>query len=219
MRKWRGAPPRSRKTVCSRSPSGRAEINPATASSSCKGFPAMSGRSRPQSKAVSPMSASAGPETVALRARSWWRSLAAALKDANPSGVLSVGVLELGLLSLCIVERQLPCANFGVEVVLDRVHLGRARIRLGPEVPRVGGMPAELEADEVVLLVVGQRAADAVFTHLFLLQLIRVRGRRPDRLRPPVHADRGIDVRLRDVGIQDAGRAHDVGVVRAFRRG
>ena len=77
-------------------------------------------------------------------------------------------------------------------------------------------MPAQLEADQVVLLVLRRRAAHTVFTHLFQFQRIRVVGRRPDRARPAVSAERRGDVRLRDIGIDDAGCAREIGVVRAL---
>src|SRR2546423_5896297 len=80
-------------------------------------------------------------------------------------------------------------------------------------------MTAELEADQVVLLVVGERAADAVFTHLFAFQVVRVRRRRPDGLGPSVLADGRGDVLLSDVRVEDAGRARNVGAVRALGRG
>jgi hypothetical protein len=79
-------------------------------------------------------------------------------------------------------------------------------------------MAAEREADQVVLLVIGQRAADPVFTHLFRFQLVRVARRRADRPRPAAHADGRVDVRLRHVGVEHTGRAHRIGCVRAFRR-
>src|SRR5439155_27234383 len=98
----------------------------------------------------------------------------------------AVRVFQLRFLQLSPFEGQLPGTDLGVELVLGRVHLGGAGIRLRPEVARIGGMTAELEADQVVLLVIVQGAADAVFTHLFPFQVVRVRGRRPSRLRPSV---------------------------------
>jgi hypothetical protein len=38
------------------------------------------------------------------------------------------------------------------------VHLHRALDRLGPEVAGIGGIAADLEAEQVVLLVVGERS-------------------------------------------------------------
>src|SRR5512146_1365024 len=128
-------------------------------------------------------------------------------------------MLERGLLELGLVERELAGADLAVQLVLDRVDLRRPRIRLRPEIARIGRMPAELEADQVVLLIVGAPSTDAVFTHLSHFQLVRVRGRRPDRLRPAANADRGLDVRLRDVGVEHAGRARWIGVIRRLRSG
>src|SRR5205085_5088219 len=108
-------------------------------------------------------------------------------------------------------ERELTRADLGVELVLDLIHLRRARVRLGPEVARVAGAAAELETDEVILLVLRQRADLAVLPHLLPLELVRVGARRADRRRPAVATDRGADARLRHVRVENAGRAHGIG--------
>src|SRR5262245_11686676 len=128
-------------------------------------------------------------------------------------------VLELRLAALGLGQGQVPGADLVVELVLDLVDVRRARVGLGPQVASVGRMPAELEADEVVLLVARQAAVEAVLDQLLPLQPGRVVGGRPDRTRPPVDADRLPDGRLRDIGIEHAGRerparAHDERVVR-----
>jgi hypothetical protein len=111
-------------------------------------------------------------------------------------------VLEGRLCALGLGQGQLALADLVVELVLDLVDLGCARVRLGPEVPRVGRVAAELEADQMILLVVRRRAGEAVQRHLLELELRRVARRRADRSRPAVHADRAADRRLRDVGVE-----------------
>src|SRR5690348_9368820 len=105
-------------------------------------------------------------------------------------GTLTVAVLQVVLALLRLRERELSRADLRVQLVLGLVHLGGARVRLGPEVARVGGIAAELETDQVVLLIVRQRARLAVLPHLLPLQVVRVVGRRADRPRPALAADR-----------------------------
>ena len=85
-RKWSGAPPRSSTTVCSRSPSGRAEIKPGDSLVFVEGLPGDVGQeARAEETQSSPTSASAGAEVVALRAAvPGGVRLAAALKVAEP---------------------------------------------------------------------------------------------------------------------------------------
>jgi hypothetical protein len=119
-------------------------------------------------------------------------------------------VLESRLCALRLGQGQLALADLVVELVLDLVDLGRARVRLGPEVPRVGRVSAELEADQVILLVVRRRAGESVQRHLLELELRRVARGRADRPRPAVHADRAPDRRLRDVGVERPRRQRRV---------
>src|SRR6266404_1585332 len=86
----------------------------------------------------------------------------------------SLAVLENGLAHLRVRERHRPAAHRRVELVLDPVDLGGARIGLRPEIARVDGVAAELEADEVILLIVGFPAPLAVLAHLLYLQRVRV---------------------------------------------
>ena len=72
-------------------------------------------------------------------------------------------VLELRLLRLRVGERERAGADLRVQLVLDPVDGARARIRLRPEVARVGRVAAQLERDQVVLLVRGRRAVLAYF--------------------------------------------------------
>src|SRR5579884_3076322 len=102
---------------------------------------------------------------------------------------LSLRVLERGLAPLRVREREPATADLRVQLVLDPVDLARARIRLRPEVARVGRMAAELEADQMILLVVVRRARPAVLAHLHELQRAGVARRRPDGLRPALPAD------------------------------
>ena len=96
-----------------------------------------------------------------------------------------LAVLERGLRSLRVVERERAAAHLRVQLVLDRVDPRRPRVRLGPEIPRVGRVPAELEADQVILLVAGQRAGQrrtrAAASRFSAFVYV---GRRPDRARP-----------------------------------
>jgi hypothetical protein len=62
-------------------------------------------------------------------------------------------VLQLGDLALSVGETERAVADARVEVVLGRVDLLGARARFRPEVARVGRMTAELEADQMILLV------------------------------------------------------------------
>jgi len=102
-------------------------------------------------------------------------------------------------------------ADLAIQLVLDPVHLLCVRPRLGPEVARVGRVATELERDQMILLVAGRAAPDAVLAHLPDLQVVGVVGRRPDRARPAAHADRRPDRRLGDIGVDDAGRARPAG--------
>jgi hypothetical protein len=61
-------------------------------------------------------------------------------------------VLQRRLAPLGLVERQVARADLAVQLVLDCVHLGRARVRLRPEIARVDRMAAQLEADQVIFL-------------------------------------------------------------------
>jgi hypothetical protein len=115
-------------------------------------------------------------------------------------------VLEGGLCTLRLGQGQLALADLVVELVLELVDLGCAGVRLRPEVPRIGRVSAELEADEVILLVVGRRTGEAVQRHLLELELGRVARGRADRPRPTVHADRALDRRLRHVRVERARR-------------
>ena len=72
--------------------------------------------------------------------------------------VSTLGPLELGLAALALGQADLARADLGVQVVLDRVDLVGPRPALGPEVLRVVRRAAELERDEVILLVVGRPA-------------------------------------------------------------
>jgi hypothetical protein len=122
-----------------------------------------------------------------------------------------VGVLELRLLQLRLGERQLARADARVQVVLDPVDGRRPWIRLRPEVARIRRIAAELETDQVVLLVCGRRAVLVVHPHLLALERVRVVDGRTDRARPAALADRRADRRLRHRGIQHARRADGIG--------
>jgi hypothetical protein len=54
-------------------------------------------------------------------------------------------VLEHGLLLLGGLERERAVADLRVQLVLDPVDGGGARIRLRPEIARIGRVAAELE--------------------------------------------------------------------------
>src|SRR6185437_10688072 len=86
-----------------------------------------------------------------------------------------------------------------------------ARVGLGPEIARVGRVAPEFEADQVILLEVGERAGLAVLPHLPALERVRVVDRRADRRRPAVTADRRADVRLRHARVENSRRAYWVG--------
>ena len=103
---------------------------------------------------------------------------------------LAVAVLERGLAALRLGERERPRAHTVVEVVLDLVDRSGARVRLRPEVARIGRVAAELEADQVVLLERRRRAAEPVLPEPLRLERVRVRDGRPDGARPAVTADR-----------------------------
>ena len=81
-----------------------------------------------------------------------------ALRAAPP---LAVAVLERGLAALRVGERERPRAHTVVQVVLDLVDRGGARVRLRPEVARIDRVAAQLEADQVVLLERRRRARGA----------------------------------------------------------
>src|SRR5690348_16897440 len=66
-------------------------------------------------------------------------------------------------------------------------------------------MAAELEADQMVLLERGGRAAQAVRAQLLDLQMGRVVGRRANRPRPAAGADGRADRRLGDLRVENPG--------------
>src|SRR6266536_6577796 len=106
-----------------------------------------------------------------------------------------LGVLQRRLLLLRVAQRERARANLLVELVLDPVDLGRPRVRLGPEVPRIRRMAAELEADQVILLVRRERTRLVVGAHLPPLEPAGVLDGRADRARPAAPADRRVDRR------------------------
>jgi hypothetical protein len=120
-------------------------------------------------------------------------------------------VLQRRLAPLRLGEGQPAGADGVVQLVLGRVDVVGPGPWLRPEVARVARAAAELEADQVILLVIVRAAGRAVLPQLPQLQLVRVAGRGPHRLRPAAHADRRADRRLRDVGVQHARRPHRVG--------
>src|SRR6185312_9363048 len=84
--------------------------------------------------------------------------------------------------------------------------------RLRPKVLRARGRAADLEAHEVVFLVVAQTPVRIpVAADLAPLQTLCVLSRRPDRLRVPASADRRVDVRLRDSGVRSSRRQMRIG--------
>src|SRR5712691_10952436 len=121
---------------------------------------------------------------------------------ARRSTSSAVPVLDLGLAALSRREAQPAGADLRVEIVLDRVDVVGTGTRLRPEIARVGRRAAELEADEVVLLVGMRAAALAVRAHLPELELTRVARGRPDRPCPARDADRPADRRLGHVGVE-----------------
>src|SRR3954471_21012522 len=108
-------------------------------------------------------------------------------------------MLERGLTTLRLGEAQLAAAHLRVQLVLLAVDDDSARLRLGPEVARVGRVAAELEADQVILLVRRRRPAQPVLTEPSTLEVIRVGNGRPDRACPAAPADRRSDRRRGDV--------------------
>ena len=110
-------------------------------------------------------SAAFEPAVAALSAadREQLLNLLARLTDALGArgGHLARRVLERRLAPLCLGERQRPRADAAVELVLDPVDRRRARVRLRPQVARIGGVAAQLEADQVVLLERRRRARAA----------------------------------------------------------
>ena len=88
-------------------------------------------------------------------------SLGPALRsDGGRRQPSAVAVLERRLAPLRLGERERPGADSVVQLVLDLVDRCGARVRLGPEVARIGRVAAELEADQVVLLERRRRAAE-----------------------------------------------------------
>src|SRR5205085_9304077 len=91
------------------------------------------------------------------RSRCFFRTSVSGMSATRPdsaAAALSLRVLERGVLPLGVGGRHPAGANGSVELVLDLVDVGRTRIRLRPEVARIGRVPAELETEQVVLLVV-----------------------------------------------------------------
>src|SRR5690242_14492358 len=65
-----------------------------------------------------------------------------------PSAVL---VLQLRLLLLGLGKREVARADLRVQLVLDPIDVGGTRVRLRPQVPGIGRVPTELEADQMIL--------------------------------------------------------------------
>src|SRR6266511_5833567 len=120
------------------------------------------------------------------------------------TGASALGVLERRLASLGLLEAHPARADGGIQLVLRLIHFPCPLDRLRPEVARVGRVAAELEADQMVLLVVGGGAAAPIRLHLLDLELARVARWRPDRPRPALTTDRLADRGLRNAGVRDA---------------
>ncbi len=120
---------------------------------------------------------------------------------------LALRVLQRRLFFLRLRQRQRTVTDLRVQLVLDPIDLCRARVRLRPEIARVGRIAANLEADQVILLVRRRRAVQSVRAHLRQLQLVRVVDRRTNRRRPAAYADGRADRRLRDVRVENARHA------------
>src|SRR3954447_7401615 len=105
-------------------------------------------------------------------------------------------------------ERDRAVAHLRPQRVLEPVLVEGVLVRLGPEVPRIRRRAAELQRDQVIELESGGGpAAIPVGLQLLQLQRLRVAGRRPDRGGPAGAADRALDRRLGDGGIENAGCA------------
>src|SRR5215218_8886248 len=78
-------------------------------------------------------------------------------------------------------------------------------------------MATELEADQVILLVVGRLSAAVVRLHARDLERVRVIRRRAHGLRPALPADRLVDRILRDVRARDARGDRPAGTLRRER--
>src|SRR5204863_4945628 len=105
----------------------------------------------------------------------------------------------------------------------ERIGAPRLRSRLRPQVARITRRTAELERNEVILLVRGQRTAFTVLTHLPELERLRVALGRSDLSRPPADANRGVDRRLSNHRVENArsqtpNRPHNAKVARVRGR-
>jgi hypothetical protein len=90
-------------------------------------------------------------------------------------------------------QRDLVVADIAVQAVLDAVFGIGDLARLGPQVARVVGSPAQLEADEMVVFVVRGRSAVAVGGDAGDLLDVGDAARRTDRRAVALDADRRID--------------------------
>jgi len=112
-------------------------------------------------------------------------------------------------------QRELARTDEALEVRLEAIFRVGAKVeaadadmvRLGPQVLRAGRAPAEFEADEVVLLVVGEPSvAEPIDRELSDLERRRVARGRPDGSGPAGNTDRRVDRRLGDGGIEHPRR-------------
>src|SRR5215218_10030876 len=115
-------------------------------------------------------------------------------------------MLQRRLAPLRLRERQAAAADGLVQLVLDLVDLRRTRIWLRPQVARISRVPAELEADQMVLLERGRRPAQAVLAQALALEVVGVGDGRADGARPAAPADRRANRRLSHAGVQHTGR-------------
>src|SRR3974390_1823214 len=135
-------------------------------------------------------------------------------------GLLVYAVPVFGDFALRLFERQASGTNLGVQIILDLILAVRAAVgdgglkRLGPEIARIGGIAAELQGNEMILLVIPDtRIGVSVFANLLDFQTVRVAGFRANQPGAPARiADRVADIRLRDVRVHGAGSSRGIGI-------
>lgn len=123
-------------------------------------------------------------------------------------------------LALGLLERQAPGTNFSVQIALYSILAVRPAVRdggverLGPKIFGIGGIAAQFEGDEMILLIIPQSGVRVtVFANLLNFQAMCVTLLRPDGFgAPPGIADGFAEIFLGYLWIHRARGSPGIGI-------